>query len=77
MIKLEIKALQYGKRLILEAEEDIRVSELIRKIGTVIDDDGSYVLISCDKEGVLPSDVTLADISAASGELLLYVRRSG
>ncbi len=75
-MKLEINAIQHGKRFVIEAEEDIKVSDLIRKIGTILKDDGNGMLISCDKEGILPFDDSLSCLSVVPGELLLYVRRS-
>ena len=76
MLKLGINAIQQGKRFVIEVEEDIKVSDLIRKIGTVLKDDGKGLLISCDKEGILPFGESLSGLSVVPGELLLYVRRS-
>ena len=76
MLRLEVDSIRDGKKMILEAEEDVRVEDLIRKTGMILKDDGRGVLISCDKEGVLPFSLTLADLGISSGERLLYLERS-
>lgn len=77
MLRLEINALQHARRFIIEAEEDIKTADLIGKIGLILKEDKSGILISCDKEGVLPYDETLSKLSIASGELLVYLKGSG
>lgn len=77
MLRLEINALQHGRQLILETEEEIKVRELTDRIGSVLGDEEKGMLISCDKEGVLPFDETLSGLSVCSGELLLYLKGAG
>ena len=74
MLRLEINALQHGRQLILETEEEIKVRDLTDRIGAVLGDEEEGMLISCDKEGVLPDDETLEGLSVVSGELLLYLK---
>ena len=76
MIKLEIDPIQEGKKLVLMTEEDIRVRDLINKIGVLFKEEGEGMLISCDKEGVLPPDESLYDLNIASGERLIYLKRT-
>lgn len=75
MLRLEVDTFLEGRRLILEAEEEIKVKDFIGRIGIVLGDGSEGMLISCDKEGVLPPDESLSDLSIASGERLLYLRR--
>ena len=76
MLKLEVDPIEKGKSFILEAEEDIRVEDLINKIGILLNDGNEGMLISCDKEGVLPPDGSLSDLCIASGDRLLFLRRT-
>ncbi len=73
MLKIEVDHIQAGKKLILETDEDLRVEDLIRKTGLIFKDKGTGMLISCDKEGVLPPAETLKGLNVLSGERLLYL----
>ena len=76
MLRIEVDHIQAGRKLILETEEDIRVEDLIRKTGSIFGESGSGMLISCDKEGVLPPAQTLSGLNIVSGERLLYLGRN-
>ena len=74
MLKLEIRAIMHGQDLILEVEDDIRTKRLIQGIKTLLGDEEEGMLISIDKEGVLPDNEKLTDLMIRSGEELLYVK---
>ena len=75
MLRLEIDSIQEGRKLILDTEEDIRVDDLIKKTEQALESKGCGLLISCDKEGVLPLTETLTNLNIVSGERLLYIKR--
>ena len=74
MLKLEVRAIMHGQDLILEVEDDIRTKRLIQGIKTLLGDEEEGMLISIDKEGVLPDNEKLTDLMIRSGEELLYVK---
>lgn len=73
MLRLEIDPVQLRKKLLIEAEDDISVEELIMKIEMVLKNKGKGILISCDKEGVLPFSQSLSDLHILSGERLIFL----
>ncbi len=73
MLRIEVDNIQARRKLILETEEDIRVEDLIKKAGLIFMDKGTGMLISCDKEGVLPPGKPLNSLNIVSGERLLYL----
>ncbi len=75
MLRVEINALCHGRNFILESEDEITTSDLIKKIHILLDDIDEGVLISCDKKGVLPKEEKLSRLGVASGELLLYLKK--
>ena len=76
MLKLEVDPIKKGKKFILETEEDIKAEDLINKIKILLKDEGTGILISCDKEGVLRPGESLSDLGIVSGERLLYIGRA-
>ena len=75
MPRLEIDAILHGRNLIVDADDDISGADLAGRIGILLNDDEPGMLISCVRQGLIPGGETLAALSIASGDRLIYVKR--
>ena len=75
MVTIEIRAIQRSRVLRMRIDEDICVAKLCDGIRHILKDTTPGLLISCEDQGMLSSEMSISKYGIRTGSVLIYISK--